>query len=173
MHAFAPLSRPASLGLAAAPRGWPHLRRMLLWWLLVSLPLHGLAGIVDQLRGASHVHTAPTVQPAGIPALLDMTGWRHSHGGAREPAAVGADHHHSAPDRHDHPPGDATVVAVDEPDSDTPPASRGKRLLLDLDTPPVPGLASGVADRPVRADSGPGLGAADPACGRLERPPRA
>lgn len=149
----------------------------MLWcWLLIALPLQGLAGIVDHLRGAAHVHTAATVEPPalppGIPMLLDATGWRHSHGGARGPAIDAGAHHHTAPERHDHAEGDATVVAQDVPDSDNAPASRAKRLLIDLDTPPVFALASGVAGAPVRASTGLGLGAEDPVRSRLERPPR-
>lgn len=156
---------------------WRGLGRYLVWLLLLSLPLQGLASIVEHIRGAVHVHATAAAQAAALPPgmsmLLAVDLLRHSHGAGRALAAAEeAPHAHAEPARHHHAVGDADVIAVDDPAAEAAADHRGKRLLLDLDTPPVPALATPGAALPAVHLTQAGPGAAKPPGGRLERPPR-
>lgn len=170
--------------------GWAALcaigRHACLAMVVLCLPLQGLATAIGHIDGLAHVHRAPRAGvgplgagppalPAGMPVLLSVDELRHSHGAPRR-AAAGlhdeAPHHHAGVARHAHAADDASVVAVADPGDDATLPTGGKRILIDVDTPPagLPAVACDVLPRrpPVTAAQG----GPEPALGRLERPPR-
>ena len=197
-----PTRLPAdSLGLALALvrallRRPQHAVRWLICLLLgCGIPLQGTAMVVQRIEGAAHVHLAAATSrfdapvsprdhaplPPGMPQLLSIAEHRHSHGAARMPVdddtvlltglarRAAAMHSHVAVAHHAHEASDATVLSVDVP-ADGPDAA--KRVLLDVDAPPVMPTVAAVEVRPspvvpARSDRPAGTGG-----GRLERPPR-
>jgi len=96
-------------------------RRALLCLLLLALLLHGQAGVLRQLLGASHWHQPAQAQAEAAPPvwLQQWRAWRQQLQ-ARSPLVAGhaePGHHHDGLARHHHHAADATVVAL-EPAAD-------------------------------------------------------
>lgn len=189
------LPTPASAAPGLFRDGWAWVRatarQLLLAGIAICLPLQGLATAVGTIDGVAHVHRAPPAAPGpqapaseavsavplppGLPVLLSVDDLRHSHGAplrrARDEAGAAA-HHHAGVAHHTHAADDTSVVAVADPADDGAASGGSKRLLLDVDTPPVraPALAHAPGGwRPASATAagGPGRGPE-----RLDRPPR-
>lgn len=159
--------------------------------LVAGLPLQGLATAVGIIEGAAHVHRAPSsathptgartalppagALPPGMPVLLAVDELRHSHGAPLHHAgdqAAATPHHHTDVGRHDHAPDDTSVVAAADPLDDAAAHRAGKRILLDVDTPPVTARVGVAAPGGLRPPAVTGPGVPDPGPDRLERPPR-
>lgn len=170
--------------------GWAALRvigrRGCLALLVLCVPLQGLATAIGHIDGLAHVHRAPRagaglagaeppVLPPGMPVLLSVDELRHSHGAPRHPQAGphgAASHPHEVVGRHVHAADDTSVVAVDDPADEATLSAAGKRILIDVDTPPagLPAVAGGAPSR--RPPATTQTGGPEPGPDRLERPPR-
>ena len=161
-------------------------RRGCLALVVMCLPLQGLATAIGHIDGVAHVHrdlrvgfgpagAEPPALPPGMPVLLSVDELRHSHGAPRHPAAGphgAAPHQHEAVARHGHAADDTSVVAVADPADEATLRAAGKRILIDVDTPP-PGQLDGAGEAiPLRPPATTAGGGPEPGPDRLERPPR-
>jgi Na+-transporting methylmalonyl-CoA/oxaloacetate decarboxylase gamma subunit len=143
--------------------------RWLLLCLVCAVAVSGMSGVVRELLGSRHVH-APALSAVAAP----MAGWHDVRRVVM--AAVHAEaaprHSHGSFERHHHAPGDASVVALDEPASSEEGAG-GNTAGAATPMPPaalsllVAGPVAAAACWPVLAET------MHPSCDprRLERPP--
>lgn len=148
------------------------LRRLIACCLLIALPVGGLSSVMVQMLGASHFH--PLASPLGT--IGTMNGWQDFRRAAHLQDATPWVHAHALFDRHHHAPGDATVVALDGANADSPSGNAASSEIAGV------GLAlradDGIGPRPPGAVAAPWPrfdAARFKSCDlpRLERPPQA